>query len=117
MPGGQQIGLLEVVIKGLVTPGVVLEAAIAALRRDHRLALLACAFEQGVLHQLELILPPVHLGIDQLPGLLSALFQYLAQIVQIGLQQRLRRALCLCLGHVQQLVVIVGQGLEQRAVR
>ena len=85
MSGGQQIGLLEVVINGLLAPGIGLEAAIAALRGDDRLALLACAFEQGVLHQFELILPPVHLGIDQLPGLLAALFQHLAEIVEIGL--------------------------------
>ena len=117
MPGGEQVGLLEVVIDGLFAPGLGLEAAIAALRGDHRLALLTCAFEQGVLHQLELILPPVHLGLDQLPGLLAALLQHLAQIVQIGLQQRLGGALCLGLGHGQQLVIVVGQGLEQRAIR
>ena len=115
--GGQQIGLFEVVINGLLAPGIGLEAAIAALRGDERFALLACAFEQGVLHQFELILPPVHLGIDQLPGLLATLFQHLAEIVEIGLQQGLGRALGLRLGHVQQLVVVVGQGLEQRAVR
>ncbi|MNJ30798.1 hypothetical protein D3C77_254090 [compost metagenome] len=117
VPGGEQVGLLEVVIDGLFAPGLGLEAAIAALRGDHRLARLACAFEQGVLHQLELILPPVHLGLDQLPGLLAALLQHLAQIVQIGLQQRLGGALCLGLGHGQQLVIVVGQGLEQRAIR
>ncbi len=114
---GQQIGLLEVVIGGLLAPGVGLEAAIAAIRGDHRLARLACTLEQGVLHQLELILPPVHLGLDQLPGLLAALLQHLAQIVQTGLQQGLGRALGLGSGHGQQLVVVVGQGLEQRAVR
>ncbi len=114
--GGQQIRLLEVVVNGLFAPGLGLEAAIPQIRMDHRLALLAGALEQGVLHQLELILPPVHLGVDQLAGLLTALLQHLAEIVQAGLQQGLGGALGLRLGHVQQLVIVVGQGLEQRAV-
>ena len=48
---------------------------------------------------------------------LAALLQHLAQIVQTGLQQGLGGALGLGSGHGQQLVVVVGQGLEQRAVR
>ncbi|MNP48092.1 hypothetical protein D3C76_1421850 [compost metagenome] len=117
MLGRQQIRLFEIVVDGLLAPGLGLEAAIPLFRLDHRFALLTRTLEQGVLHQFELILPPVHLGMDQLPGLLAGLLKHLAQIVQIGLQQGLGRALGLGLGHGQQLVVIVGQGLEQRAVR